>query len=221
MPFNAAWEALLEHDFVAEWQLKVQTIYDQQPDGLYPHQDHVFRAFDVCPLDQLKVVIVGEEPYDNGDADGLAFSVAAGARVPLSLCNILSEIVVDLGIPVPHDGNLERWAHQGVLLLNSSLTAGHNTDIEWADFVTAVLRKIRDREHTNIVFMFWGAEARKRQTSAGIVDDDNHRVLTSTHPAPQGAWQDTHSLKPFIGCRHFSQANTFLEERSRDPVDWG
>ena len=145
--------------------------------------------------------MVLSEPYDNGDADGLAFSVPGRKRVPQTLCNILSEILHDLGIAVKHDGNLVRWAQQGVLLLNSRLTIGQTPDsIRWGFFTDRVLKKISE-ERTGIVFMLWGNTAQER--GEHIVNNGEHRVLRSSHPSTKSARNEPN---PFVGCQHFSKS---------------
>ena len=211
-PFNQSWKCFLGAAYVDEWRDKARELYAQQGQQVYPQQAHVFRAFNVCPLDCLKVVIVGEEPYENGNADGLAFSVSGRARVPPSLCNILSEIRYDLDIAVRHDGNLVRWAQQGVLLLNSKLTIGRRR--QWGYFTQFVLKKISE-EKDGIVFMLWGALAQDRGEHI-VNHNDEHLVLRSSHPSPQSAFN---MPDPFVGCQHFSQAREWLEQREL-AVDW-
>lgn len=222
-PFNQSWKSFLGDAYVDRWRRKARALYAQPGQRVYPQQENVFRAFDECPLDCLKVVIVGEEPYENENADGLAFSVSGRARVPPSLCNILSEIHYDLGIAVGHDGNLERWARRGVLLLNSSLTVGQISDsIRWGYFAKKVLKKIYE-QRTSVMFMIWGKEANER--GRDFVDNHNgHRVLRSSHPSPQSASNTlqiaSNTSGSFVDCQHFSRANEWLEERDRPPVNW-
>ena len=224
-PFNQSWRCFLDDAYVDRWRCKAAALYAQPGQKVYPQQADVFRAFNECPFDCLKVVIVGEkpyenEPYENEPADGLAFSVPSRQRVPPTLCNILSEIHHDLDITVKHDGNLVRWARQGVLLLNSSLTVGQmDRSITWGSFTNKVLKKIYERR-TGVVFMLWGKAANER--GRGFVSDHRgHLVLRSSHPSPQGASPQSASStsNPFIGCQHFEVANAWLIEQGR-PINW-
>lgn len=222
-PFNQSWKSFLGDAYVDRWRRRASALYAQQGQQVYPQQTHVFRAFDKCPIYCLKVVIVGEEPYENKNADGLAFSVSGRTRVPPSLCNILSEIRYDLDIAVRHDGSLVRWARQGVLLLNSSLTVGQRGDsVRWGHFTKKVLKKIYE-QRIGVVFMLWGKEANKR--GRDFVDNHNgHRVLRSSHPSPQSASNTlqtaSNTFDSFVDCQHFSRANARLVERGRPPVNW-
>ena len=215
-PFNQSWRCFLGDACVDIWRCRAAALYAQPgQQEVYPQQADVFRAFNECPFDCLKVVIVGEKPYKNGHADGLAFSVPSRQHVPPTLCNILSEIHHDLDITVKHDGNLVRWARQGVLLLNSSLTVGQmGRSITWGSFTNEVLKKIYE-QRTGVVFMLWGEAANRR--GRGFVDNHNgHRVLRSSHPSPQSA---SRTSDPFICCRHFEVANAWLVEQGR-PINW-
>lgn len=229
-PFDQCWKHFLGEATVDCWQRKAADLYDRRQD-VHPRQaNDVFRAFNECPLARLKVVIVGQAPYDNAPADGLAFSVPDGVPVPPSLWIMFSEICHDLRIPVQHtNGNLERWARQGILLLNSSLTLtegqpGENVD--WDSFIDHVVERISRRvpagpghigpTASGIVFMLWGNEAKERERR--IVNGSNdHLVLTSSHPAPRSAFRTS---KPFVGCRHFSEANAWLARQGSVPVFW-
>lgn len=220
-PFNQSWKSFLGDAYVDGWRRKARALYAQPGQRVYPQQENVFRAFDECPLDCLKVVIVGEEPYENENADGLAFSVPDGIPVPPSLWIIFSEICHDLHIAVQHtNGNLVRWAQQGVLLLNSKLTIGRRR--QWGYFTQFVLRKTSE-ENDSIVFMLWGAKAQDRGEYI-VNNNDEHLVLRSSHPSPQSAFNMPDPAfnmpDPFVGCRHFSRANEWLEERDRPPVNW-
>jgi uracil-DNA glycosylase len=176
----------------------------------------IFSAFDHCPFDKVKVVIIGQDPYHNdGQAHGLCFSVNTGVDFPPSLINIFKEIERDLGKPMPTSGNLERWADQGVLLLNATLTvqahsAGSHQGRGWETFTDAVIRKVaQEKEH--VVFMLWGNYA---QQKGAVVDGQKHLVLKSVHPSPLSAYRG------FIGCGHFSTANNYLISNGLNPINW-
>ncbi len=183
---------------------------------IFPSGRNWFRALDLTPLEQVKIVILGQDPYHGpGQAHGLSFSVPAGVRPPPSLVNIYKELESDLGIPRPAHGLLEHWARQGVLLLNSVLTvemglAASHRDRGWERFTDAVIRLVNSRTKP-AVFMLWGSYAQKK---AGFVDTSRHLVLKAPHPSPLSA----HS--GFLGCRHFSKANAFLARQGIQPIDW-
>ncbi len=183
---------------------------------IFPKGSEYFRALDLTPLDQVKVVILGQDPYHgNGQAHGLCFSVQPGVRIPPSLVNIYKELQADLGIAPASHGFLEHWAKQGVLLLNSVLTveearAASHQGKGWERFTDAVIRIVNERCH-GVVFMLWGSYAQKK---AAFVDKERHLVLRAPHPSPLSAHNG------FFGSRHFSQANTFLEQRGKTPIDW-
>ncbi len=183
---------------------------------IYPRGSNIFRAFDKCPLDKLKVVIIGQDPYHGpGQAHGLCFSVDDGVPFPPSLQNIFKEVADDCGVPVPQSGNLDRWAEQGVLLLNAVLTvrahcaashAGHG----WEQFTDAVVRAISERKE-GIVYMLWGSYAQKK---GAIADSSRNCILKAVHPSPLSAYRG------FLGCHHFSQANAYLQSVGKEPVVW-
>lgn len=183
---------------------------------IFPAGPNWFRALDLTPLEEVKVVILGQDPYHGpGQAHGLSFSVPIGVRPPPSLVNIYKELESDLGIRRPAHGLLEHWARQGVLLLNSVLTvemglAASHRDRGWERFTDAVIRLVNARERP-AVFLLWGSYAQRK---AGFVDQARHLVLKAPHPSPLSA----HS--GFLGCRHFSKANAFLEEKGMAPIDW-
>jgi len=183
---------------------------------IFPPASKIFAAFDACPFDNVKVVILGQDPYhDVGQANGLCFSVSDGVPLPPSLVNIFREIHDDLGIDVPRSGDLSRWARQGVLLLNSTLTveahrAASHQGKGWEDFTDeVVLRLATEREH--LVFMLWGSYAIKK---GAFIDRNRHLVLTSAHPSPLSAYRG------FFGNRHFSRANEYLIANNIDPIEW-
>ena len=182
---------------------------------IYPPGPQIFKAFELCPLPEVKVVILGQDPYHGaGQAMGLSFSVPDGVPAPPSLKNIFREIEDDLGVKMSGRPNLEGWARQGVLLLNAVLTvragvAASHADIGWQTFTDAVIRCISDRCE-GVVFMLWGNYARSK---APLIDGSRHAVLQAAHPSPlaRGA---------FFGCRHFSQANAILRAEGREPINW-
>ncbi len=184
--------------------------------SIFPKGSEWFRALDLTPLDRVRVVILGQDPYHGpGQAHGLCFSVQPGVQPPPSLVNIFKELESDLGIKPARHGFLEHWARQGVLLLNSVLTvemgrAASHRDRGWERFTDAIIRQINERPEP-VVFMLWGSYAQKK---AAFVDRSRHLVLKAPHPSPLSA----HS--GFFGCRHFSKANAFLESRGLKPIDW-
>ena len=183
---------------------------------VYPPANLVFNAFNQCPFDQVKVVIIGQDPYHGaGQAHGLCFSVNDGVPLPPSLLNIYKEIERDLAIAIPASGNLERWARQGVLLINATLTvtaglAGSHHNKGWEKFTDAVIQRLSE-EKSHIVFMLWGSYAQKKGT---VIDTNKHLVLKAVHPSPLSAYRG------FIGCGHFGMANYYLEAYGITPVEW-
>ncbi|CCJ08684.1 uracil-DNA glycosylase [Methylocystis sp. SC2] len=183
---------------------------------IYPPAPQIFRAFDECPFDSVKVVILGQDPYHGaGQACGLCFAVGPGTPPPPSLQNIFKEIEADLGRPVSRDPDLTRWARQGVLLLNATLTvrenaAGSHQNKGWEQFTDAAIHAL-SRERNGVVFMLWGAYARRK--GAGI-DRREHLVLECAHPSPLSAHNG------FFGCRHFSKANDYLIGHGQAPIEW-
>ncbi|MEP6391392.1 MAG: uracil-DNA glycosylase [Halioglobus sp.] len=183
---------------------------------IYPESNEVFSAFTHTPLPKVKVVIIGQDPYHGaGQAHGLCFSVPEGVAVPPSLTNIYREIHTDLGCPIPTRGDLTGWAGQGVLLLNSVLSveasqAASHKGMGWERFTDKVI-EVASRERTGLVFMLWGSYAQKKGAS---IDKQKHCVLNAPHPSPLSAYRG------FFGCRHFSQANEYLQGRGQKPIDW-
>lgn len=182
---------------------------------IYPAARNIFNAFNLCPLDDVKVVIIGQDPYhEPGQAMGLCFSVPDGVTLPPSLVNIYTEIKNDLGRPSSTHGDLTHWAEQGVLLLNSTLTvqahlAASHAGRGWEQFTDAVIATLAKRK--NIVYMLWGSYAQKK---AILVDATQNLVLKSVHPSPLSAYRG------FFGCKHFSQANDYLINHGKTPIDW-
>ncbi len=182
---------------------------------IYPPQNELFNAFKETPYDQVKVVILGQDPYHGpGQAHGLSFSVQPGIKPPPSLKNIFKELHSDLNLQIPTHGCLKKWANQGVLLLNTSLSVEQNkpqshAQIGWTTFSDNVIRKLNEYPKS-LVFLLWGAHAK----SKGSLISDKHLALTAAHPSPFSAHQG------FFGCHHFSQANAFLKSHGREPIDW-
>lgn len=182
----------------------------------YPPGKLIFNAFNLCPFDKVKVVIIGQDPYhEPGQAQGLCFSVNDGVVFPPSLVNIFKEIQADLGIPIPMSGSLVRWAEQGVLLLNATLTvrahqAGSHQKHGWEEFTDAVIRTL-SADRKNIVFILWGSYA---QSKAQLIDASKHFILRSPHPSPLSAHRG------FFGNHHFSLANQYLKREGLEPIEW-
>ena len=182
----------------------------------FPPAKHIFRAFDLCPFDKVRVVIIGQDPYhDVNQAHGLCFSVQQGVPVPPSLVNIYKELNRDLGKPIPTSGDLTHWAEQGVLLLNATLTveahkAGSHQGKGWEELTDAAIQAINN-QRSNIVFMLWGSYAQRK---GKYIDRRKHLVLEAVHPSPLSAYRG------FIGCGHFSQANNYLQQHGLAPIAW-
>jgi len=204
------WDAPYFSD-LAEW---VRGQYASKK--IFPPAGRIFAAFDACPFNDVKVVILGQDPYhDDGQANGLCFSVAPGVRMPPSLLNIFKEVSADTGAPMPSDGNLDRWARQGVLLLNSTLTveahhAGSHQGHGWEQFTDAAIKALNDRRD-GLVFILWGAYASRK---GALIDRKRHLVLESPHPSPLSA------SRGFFGNHHFSRANDYLVQQGKTPIVW-
>lgn len=217
---NSSWKTALKTEFESEYfaalASEVRKAYLAGQPPIYPPARLVFNAFDITPLDTVRVVILGQDPYHGpGQAMGLSFSVPEGARIPPSLQNIYKEIRNDLGKAIPTNGNLTRWAEQGVLLLNATLTvqahqAGSHQGKGWEQFTDAVIKKISDkREH--VVFLLWGSYAGAKSS---LIDESKHLILKAPHPSPLSAHRG------FFGCKHFSQTNTYLKKHTISEIDW-
>ena len=213
-----SWKEALKDEFEKPYfESLVRFLHEERAKGrkIFPPGGQIFKAFELTPVDEVKVVILGQDPYPGyGQAMGLSFSVPDGMQAPPSLRNIFREIHEDLGIEMSGRANLESWARQGVLLLNSVLTvrAGERTShgrIGWQEFTDAVIRYISDH-CDGVVFMLWGAFARSKKA---LIDTTRHHILEAAHPSPlaKGA---------FFGCRHFSQANAILTSEGKDSIDW-
>lgn len=213
------WKRVLASEFDSPYMGELrQFLLEEKQAGkvIFPPGPEIFHAFDATPFDQVKVVILGQDPYHGpGQAHGLCFSVREGVRVPPSLVNIYKEIERDLGFAPPPHGHLEKWARQGVLLLNATLTveqanAGSHQRKGWEQFTDAAIAHLNE-ERAGLVFMLWGSYAQKK---GAIIDTDKHLVLKAPHPSPLSAHRG------FIGCGHFSDANRYLEQHGQQPIDW-
>ena len=213
-----SWKKVLEPEFQKDYfkQLsnEVREAYLNGP--VYPPPKEVFNAFTLCPFDEVKVVILGQDPYHGpGQAHGLSFSVKDGVKTPPSLKNMYKEIQADLGKDIPESGNLERWAKQGVLLLNATLTVlpgqpGSHQGKGWEEFTDATIEAIsKEKEH--VVFLLWANFARSK---AGLIDSSKHCILESPHPSPFSAHNG------FFGSKHFSKTNEYLKSHKLDEIDW-
>ncbi|MDO8967053.1 uracil-DNA glycosylase [Algoriphagus sp.] len=189
---------------------------EYQSHQVFPPGKEIFKAFELCPISKVKVVILGQDPYHGpGQAHGLSFSVKPGIPFPPSLLNILKEIKADIGLDMPPNGDLTRWANQGVFLLNATLTvranqAGSHQKQGWEIFTDEVIKSISSQRE-NVVFMLWGAYAQKK---AELIDAEKHLILKAPHPSPLSAHRG------FLGCRHFSKANDYLIEKQLKPINW-
>jgi uracil-DNA glycosylase len=213
-----SWKERLEKEFEKEYFGKLTSFVREEygKHKVYPPGAMIFNAFNHCPFGKVRVVILGQDPYHgHGQANGLCFSVNDGVKQPPSLVNIFKEIRDDLAIPFPESGNLERWADQGVLLLNATLTVrakspGSHQNKGWEQFTDAVIQCINE-EKENVVFLLWGAYAQKK---GAFIKSDKHYVLKAPHPSPFSA----HS--GFFGCKHFSKTNHYLISRGFKAIDW-
>ena len=216
---DASWKEVLQEEFGKDYFERLTSFVREEYAGstpIYPPAKLIFNAFDHCPFNEVKVVILGQDPYHGvGQANGLCFSVNKGVAFPPSLMNIFKEIQSDLGTPIPQDGDLTRWSDQGVLLLNATLTvrasqAGSHQKRGWEEFTDAAIRELAERRE-NIVFILWGSYAQKK---GAFIDRSKHLVLTSPHPSPLSAYQG------FFGNHHFSRANRYLAEHGKKEIVW-
>lgn len=214
-----SWQPVLADQFDLPYMQQLKAFLQEQKDQrklIYPHSSEWLHAFETTPLDQVKVVILGQDPYhQQGQAHGLCFSVKPGVRVPPSLLNIYKELENDLGVQAPQHGYLESWATQGVLLLNSVLTvedskAGAHQGKGWELFTDHVIAQI-NQHCQQVVFLLWGSYAQKK---GACIDQSRHKVLKAPHPSPLSAHRG------FLGCRHFSQCNEYLIACGKEPVQW-
>ena len=217
-PISNDWEQPLSEEFKKPYyrDLYRTVMKEYRTQTVYPAPDDLFNAFHLTPLKDVKVVILGQDPYHNeGQAHGLCFSVKPDVEIPPSLENIYKELHDDLGCYIPDNGYLVKWAEEGVLLLNTVLTvrahqANSHRGIGWEEFTDAVIRIVNEQDRP-IVFMLWGNPARRKKS---MLNNPKHLVLEAAHPSPLSA------NKGFFGCRHFSRANAFLEANGVEPIDW-
>ncbi len=212
------WYDALKQEFESPYFAGVKTflIEEKRKFVVYPPSSLIFNAFNRTPFDKVKVVILGQDPYHGaGQAHGLAFSVPDGTQPPPSLQNIFKELHTDIGMPIPHNGNLEKWADEGVLLLNASLTvranaAASHAKIGWQQFTDAAIRALSEQKE-HIVFLLWGNYAIAKES---LIDHRRHLILKTVHPSPLSA------SRGFFGCRHFSKTNEYLIINNITPIRW-
>lgn len=212
------WRHALQNEFSKDyWKTLTNTIRDfYKKKTIYPNPKKIFNAFDSTPLDKVKVVIIGQDPYHGpSQAHGLSFSVENNTKIPPSLMNIYKELNSDLDITIPSNGNLQSWADEGVLLLNTILTveanqANSHKGLGWEKFTKAVIKAV-DKELDNVVFMLWGKQA---QSFLSMIDENKHYILCAPHPSPLSAHNG------FFGCKHFSKANEYLKNNGKMPINW-
>lgn len=216
---HPSWSAHLEPEFAQPYMQELEAFLlaeTQAGKVIYPDSKNIFNAFNSTPLEQVKVVILGQDPYHGpGQAHGLCFSVKPDVRTPPSLRNIFKELQRDLGCVVPQHGCLQSWTSQGVLLLNATLTveqarAGSHQQRGWERFTDRAI-EVLNQQREGVVFMLWGSYAQKK---SALLDASRHLILTSSHPSPLSAYRG------FLGCGHFSRANEYLEQRGQAPIDW-
>ena len=212
------WYEMLKNEFESQYfsSIKSFLIEEKRQYVVYPPSKQIFNAFNLTAFDNVKVVILGQDPYHNvGQAHGLAFSVPDGIQKPPSLQNIFKELNQDLGIAIPEHGNLEKWAKEGVLLLNASLTvraheAASHAKIGWQRFTDAAIKALSDKKQ-NLVFILWGNYAIAKEN---LIDHNKHLILKTVHPSPLSA------SRGFFGCHHFSKTNEYLINHNIKPIDW-
>ena len=217
-PITNDWQQPLEVEFKKPYykDLYKKVLEEYRSRQIFPNPDDIFNAFHLTPLKDVKVVILGQDPYHNdGQAHGLCFSVKPDVEVPPSLVNIYKELQDDLGCRIPNNGYLVKWAKQGVLMLNTVLTvrahqANSHRGIGWEQFTDAVIRAV-DAQDRPIVFLLWGRPAQMKKS---MLHNPKHLILEAPHPSPLSAYRG------FFGCKHFSQANEFLKEHGIEPIDW-
>lgn len=215
---ESSWNSILRDVFEEEYfKNLVSFVKDEYARSkVFPPGREIFNAFDHCPIGRVKVVILGQDPYHGlGQAHGLSFSVRPGVPFPPSLLNIFKEIKADLGKDMPPNGDLTRWADQGVFLLNATLTvraneAGSHQKKGWEEFTDQVIHRISEHRES-VVFLLWGAYAQKK---AALIDPQKHLILKAPHPSPLSAHRG------FLGCRHFSQTNAYLIAKGLEPIQW-
>ena len=215
---ESSWKEKLNTSFQSESFIRLKKFLKSEKEMqiIYPAGNKIFSAFNLCPFNSVKIVIIGQDPYHGPEqANGLCFSVSDGIKLPPSLQNIFKELKDDLDLELPASGNLEHWAEQGILMLNATLTvrarqAGSHQKKGWEEFTDNVIR-ILSKEKENLIFLLWGRFA---QNKAEIIDNEKHYILTAAHPSPFSA----HS--GFFGCKHFSKTNEILKKLNQKPIKW-
>ena len=218
MIINNSWQKFLDEESEKPYyrQLKDFITKEYETQAVYPPMEDIFNAYKYTPLDKVKVLILGQDPYhEEGQAHGLCFSVNPQVALPPSLVNIYKELNADLGLYIPNNGYLKKWADQGVMLLNSVLSvrahdANSHANRGWEEFTDATIRALNEKNQP-VVFMLWGKSAQKKMK---MITNKNHMVLCAAHPSPLSAYRG------FFGCRHFSQANDFLKRQGLGEIDW-
>jgi uracil-DNA glycosylase len=214
-----SWKRLLQDEFNQPYFLQLKSFLQSEKEKgmiIFPPGNRIFSAFDQTPFDKVKVVILGQDPYHGmGQAHGLCFSVNDGIQIPPSLQNIFKELKTDNGFEIPQSGNLSKWANQGVFLLNATLTvrqneAGSHQKKGWETFTDKVIQHISDQKE-HVVFILWGKFA---QSKNKLIDTTKHLVLVAAHPSPLSAYNG------FLGCKHFSKTNDYLQRNHKEPIDW-
>jgi uracil-DNA glycosylase len=214
---DPTWLEVLRDEFQKPYFAQLKSFLEEErtKGRIFPPGNRIFAAFNYTPFDKVKAVIIGQDPYHGfGQANGLCFSVADGIRKPPSLVNIFKEIEDDLGIPVPESGNLEKWAQQGVLLLNATLTvregaAGSHQGKGWEQFTDTVIKTVSDKKD-GVVFLLWGNYAKAKEA---LIDSNKHKVLSAPHPSPL-------ARGGFFGCKHFSRTNEILKQEGKEAINW-
>jgi len=218
LQLNSDWKTFLKEEIKSDDFKKIisELSAERKHHTIFPENEMIFNAFNQTNIDELKVVILGQDPYHGkGQAHGLSFSVPEGVKTPPSLRNIFKELKSDLNLPISNNGNLSTWAEQGVLLLNSTLTvrekeAGSHQKIGWEIFTDNIIKKISDKKE-GIIFLLWGAFAQRK---SALIDKEKHHILTAAHPSPFSAYRG------FLGCKHFSKTNKILINNNKQPINW-
>lgn len=215
---ESTWKTLLWDQFQAPYfaTLKQFLIEEMKQYRIFPPGNCIFNAFNSTPVDKVKVVIIGQDPYHGyGQAHGLCFSVQDGIPFPKSLINIFKELSDDVGFQIPQSGNLQKWANQGVLMLNATLTvrehnAGSHQGRGWETFTDCAIQRLA-QQREGLIFLLWGSYAISKRA---LIDEGKHHVLTAPHPSPLSAYRG------FFGCKHFSKTNALLQQMGKTPIDW-
>ena len=215
---ESSWKEKLNTSFQSESFIRLKKFLKSEKEMqiIYPAGNKIFSAFNLCPFNSVKIVIIGQDPYHGPkQANGLCFSVSDGIKLPPSLQNIFKELKDDLDLEIPTSGNLEHWAEQGILMLNATLTvrarkAGSHQKKGWEEFTDNVIRTLSN-EKENLIFLLWGRFA---QNKAEIIDNEKHYILTAAHPSPFSAYSG------FFGCKHFSKTNEILKKLNQKPIKW-